>query len=60
MNDDLQYTDENDRDPFKSVSETGNPYKNLDSDPDPSGDRGHLLEREELEIRNENLFDSAE
>lgn len=60
MDDTFQHTDENTTDPYKSVSETGNPYKQLDSDPDPSVNRGNILDGEEQELRNENQFDSAE
>jgi len=55
--DDTDHSEENIRDPFKKKSETGNPYKNLDPDPDPLTNR-ETIDPEELELREENMFDS--
>ncbi len=55
--DDTDHAEENIRDPFKAKSEPGNPYKNLDPDPDPSMNRSDV-DPEEQQVRDENMFDS--
>lgn len=57
--DDTDHSEENVRDPFKKRSETGNPYKNLDPDPDPNVNR-ELADPEEQQVRDENMYDSED
>jgi len=51
------HSEDNIRDPFKKQSESGNPYQNLDPDPDKNTNRAEL-DAEEKQVREENMLDS--